>query len=108
MKYCSNCGKQVADEAFVCPNCGCRVDGTRPDGSLSAISIIGFVFAFIMPLVGLIISTVAHSGAKREGDERSARFSKAGIIISVCWFVLALIIIIAGAACYTAMLTSMY
>ena len=105
MKYCSNCGKQVADEAFVCPNCGCRVDGARPDGSLSAISIIGFVFAFIMPLVGLIISAVAHSGAKREGDERSARFSKAGIIISSCLIAFVFIIYVGVFACVAAAAT---
>ena len=25
MKYCSQCGKELVDEAVVCPNCGCAV-----------------------------------------------------------------------------------
>ena len=25
MKYCTNCGSQIADEAVVCVNCGCPV-----------------------------------------------------------------------------------
>lgn len=25
MKYCSQCGKELADEAVMCPNCGCAV-----------------------------------------------------------------------------------
>lgn len=25
MKYCSHCGNEVVDEAFVCPKCGCQV-----------------------------------------------------------------------------------
>ena len=28
MKYCAHCGKQLLDQAVVCPNCGCRVDST--------------------------------------------------------------------------------
>lgn len=26
MKYCSHCGKEVLDEAVICPNCGCRTN----------------------------------------------------------------------------------
>lgn len=25
MKYCSHCGKELLDEAVVCPSCGCKV-----------------------------------------------------------------------------------
>ena len=25
MKYCSQCGKELVDEAVVCPSCGCAV-----------------------------------------------------------------------------------
>lgn len=84
MKYCSNCGKEVDDKAVICPNCGCRIDDFSARTSLSTLSIIGFIFAFLFPLVGLIISIIAHSNAKKEFDERSRRFSKAGIIIAVC------------------------
>ena len=26
MKYCSHCGKEILDEAVVCPGCGCKVE----------------------------------------------------------------------------------
>ena len=29
MKFCSHCGHELLDDAFVCPNCGCRVDGVK-------------------------------------------------------------------------------
>ncbi|MCH5159622.1 MAG: zinc-ribbon domain-containing protein [Clostridiales bacterium] len=32
MKYCSHCGKEIVDEAVVCPGCGCRVDSTASNG----------------------------------------------------------------------------
>lgn len=27
MKYCTKCGKELFDEAIMCPNCGCMVQG---------------------------------------------------------------------------------
>ena len=29
MKYCTKCGKQLMDEAVICPGCGCAVEGTK-------------------------------------------------------------------------------
>lgn len=93
MKYCSHCGSQVADEAVICPNCGCKVEGgSSSNGSYSGISIVGFVLAFIMPVIGLIVSIVARNNAKRDGDTKSAGFAKAGIIISACLIAFAVLI----------------
>lgn len=36
MKYCSHCGKEIADEAVVCIGCGCAVQNTQTDTTLSA------------------------------------------------------------------------
>ena len=30
MKYCSKCGSQINDDAVVCINCGCKVEGFNP------------------------------------------------------------------------------
>ena len=105
MKYCSHCGKEVADDAFVCPNCGCKIGG-KSESSLSGMSIAGFVLAFLMPVIGLILSIVAHNGAKRDDDERSARFSKAGIIISACIIALYVIIVVISVSCTAVIATS--
>lgn len=29
MKYCSKCGRELMDEAVICPGCGCEVEGAR-------------------------------------------------------------------------------
>ena len=26
MKYCTHCGKEILDEAVICPHCGCKVE----------------------------------------------------------------------------------
>ena len=31
MKYCSHCGKELFDEAVLCPGCGCEVGSKRQD-----------------------------------------------------------------------------
>lgn len=103
MKYCTHCGKEVLDDAIICPACGCSVQyGEAPkrqqqqqarpqptqsslpnyNDSCSALSIVGFVLCFVWSLVGLIISIVAHNEAKRTGSEKSRSLSKAGIIVS--------------------------
>lgn len=30
MKYCQKCGKEIMDEAIICPNCGCAVENNSP------------------------------------------------------------------------------
>ena len=30
MKYCQKCGKELLDEAVICPNCGCAVAPVQP------------------------------------------------------------------------------
>lgn len=67
-----------------------------PQSSLSVLSILGFVFAFVASLVGLILSIIAFNNAKCEGDLRSQNFSRAGIIVSsVMLGVYVLIVILA-------------
>lgn len=48
MKYCSNCGKELADNAVVCPCCGCPV--TRETGKQWLIT---FLLCFFGGALGL-------------------------------------------------------
>lgn len=54
MKYCSQCGKELVDEAVVCPNCGCAVQAPvsqqedKPSTGLN-------MLAFLFPVIGLIL-----------------------------------------------------
>lgn len=66
---------------------------------LSTLSIVGFIFAFLMSLVGLILSIVAYNNAKQECDLRSKNFSQIGIILSAVFLGLSVVIgIIVGIA----------
>ena len=71
MKFCSKCGKELLDEAVICPNCGCEVKGVNMNATASVaveskkktqvsliLGIIGIVFAWLFALVGHITSII--------------------------------------------------
>lgn len=46
MKYCSQCGKELVDEAVVCPNCGCAVQAPvsqQEDKPSTGLNILAFL-----------------------------------------------------------------
>ena len=57
MKFCQHCGKEIMDEAVICPGCGCAVKAintaqpTEVDESVSAGLV---VLAVLIPLFGII------------------------------------------------------
>ncbi len=54
MKYCSQCGKELVDEAVMCPNSGRAVQAPvnqQEDKPSTGLNILAFLF----PLVGLIL-----------------------------------------------------
>jgi uncharacterized membrane protein YvbJ len=57
MKFCQHCGKEILDEAVICPGCGCSVQATNNtqtvnvDESVSAGLV---VLSILIPLFGVI------------------------------------------------------
>lgn len=65
--YCSKCGKEIMDEAVICPECGCAVNQNMPTytqegskaGTMAIVwGIIGIVFAWLFALVGHMASII--------------------------------------------------
>ena len=64
MKYCSNCGAEIHEEAVICPKCGCAVPRARLKGTWGdvlgriglPIGIIALIFGILslIPLAGLV------------------------------------------------------
>ena len=80
MKYCSKCGKEIMDEAVICPGCGCaqennvqnNVQGNSVPQIKEALSDIqkeawsnsGWsLLGFFIPIVGLILYLVYKNSA---------------------------------------------
>ena len=96
--FCKKCGKEIRDDAIVCPYCGVQVGNfSTPTPKTNVLAIVGFIFAFLMPIVGLICSIIGRNKAPECGGNGKG-LATAGIVISVVWMVL-VIIIYAAAAC---------
>lgn len=68
MKYCSHCGNQVLDEAYMCPKCGCMIEQSKKkdsqtSGSTGLGPVVGEVsillLAFIILFIGIMIMLYA-------------------------------------------------
>lgn len=104
---CPNCNSHVNDTYSFCPNCGAkiekRIDPFEPTPPTPApapkpapkkdnpIAIIGFVFAFISPLIGLVCSIIGYSNAKTFGSDYRG-LALAGIIISAVYMVVSVLV----------------
>lgn len=83
--FCAKCGKEIKDEAVVCTNCGCAVNGANnianvtvgedtPNGLLN-------VLGFLVPLAGLIMFCVMQGKTPRKANQIGL-FSLIGFIIN--------------------------
>ncbi len=101
--FCKNCGKEIDDNAIVCPNCGVQVKSieapqNNANTNSNTIAIVGFVFSFLIALVGLICSIMGYKNAKQGAPYKG--LALAGIIISAVSMGLSVLlyIILIGAA----------
>lgn len=90
--YCKNCGKEISDQAFICPHCGAQT-AEAPKGKNNTLALIGFILAFIVPVAGLVCSIIGYKNAAGTGGEGKG-LATAGIVISAAELLLALIVFI--------------
>lgn len=88
MKFCQKCGKQLMDEAVICPGCGCAVGNNQSinttqvntAGETSGIATGALVCSFLIPIVGLILGIV---GACKYKTPELKNRSIAAILVSI-------------------------
>lgn len=84
MKYCSKCGKEVHDEAIICPQCGCAiaplppVTQQRPEADEASVGLC--ILAFFVPLFGLIYWAVKCKDTPK-------RANAIGITALISWII---------------------
>ncbi len=106
--FCKNCGNQIDDNASVCIHCGAAVREIQTQQQQPAqsntLAIVGFVFAFLMPLIGLICSIIGLKKSKELNDNGKG-LAIAGIVISSIDLLIALIVVIAFGGAILAVLS---
>ena len=97
--FCKNCGKEINDEAVVCPNCGVATEKMAQNSApvpaqKNTMALVGFILALLgFNLIALILSIVGLVNAKKpefNGDGKG--FAIAGIIISCLYIGLFIIL----------------
>ena len=118
MKYCKNCGAEMADEAVACPQCG----QPAASGKHNGFGVAGFILALayvlfgtflslipVLPyavwLLGLIFSIVGIAQAKKKGQKKG--LAVAGLVLSLIGIVFIILILILGSAILGGLLGSM-
>jgi len=109
MKNCKHCGAQLADDDDYCYFCGKPIEEEKVDEKIdnvefvqqdnsmgylednNNIAITGFIFSFIFPLIGFILSAIGLNKSKRMNGKNRG-YAVAGIIISVASWVISFII----------------
>ena len=96
MVICPDCGKEVPNDKF-CKNCGEDITGVAPPTHVgqnpesepkhTLAIVLGYIFAIIIPLIGLIISIYLLT---RRESQRATRHGKYILIISVAWWAISL------------------
>jgi len=104
--YCKKCGTEIESGATFCPICGAKVEGsnqTHQDDvpsytlindapeSLESLTLLAFIFAFVQPLIGLILAIVANG---HNYGPRNKSFSKAALIISISFMAFSVLVVI--------------
>lgn len=81
--YCSVCGYEIKDDAHFCPHCGTAVQYIKTDEEkTNVIAVVGFVFSFIIGIVGLICSIIGYRNADSLYNGKYKRLALSGVLIS--------------------------
>ena len=101
MKFCTKCGKEILDDAFVCPSCGCLVNGNNAQSNTSApriapgektgLATAALVCSFLVPIAGLICGIVGT--IKYQTPSLKKRCTAAIFISIAVWIVTYLLLV---------------
>lgn len=94
--FCPKCGKEINDEAVVCIGCGCSVKSTqsattaptsthKPVPESSSTANCALLFAFLIPIVGLIIGIVGV--CKYKTPSYKSKCTTAIVVSIIVWII---------------------
>ena len=97
--FCTNCGKEINDNAAICPYCGvvekknALSNASSNTNQSNTMAIVGFIFSFFFALVGLICSIIGFKRAPEFGGNGKG-LALAGIIISSISIIITIIVFV--------------
>ena len=105
MKYCGKCGKEIMDEAVICPNCGCATKDEAktvvtvevPKQAKTA-SVLGILSILLLAPLGIPAIILANKSKEQTGGIMCKQ-AKTGLvcgIIGLCWWGISLLLLLGG------------
>ena len=90
--FCRKCGKEIFDEAVICPGCGCATE-VKPatQESATALGICAIIFSILGGWIGLVLSIVGYSSK----NQKDKLLSTIGLYISIAWVIILILLILA-------------
>ena len=95
MKYCSKCGKELFDEAIVCPGCGCPIEGASVEApktqsaetkkSLRTVAKVFMLISTIAAGLSLIVTPILFFCFRDVFVFLLEHKVNFGISLAVCW-----------------------
>ena len=106
MKFCSKCGKELMNEAVICPGCGCSTNDVQevtknvivPKKAKTA-QIFGILSILLLAPFGIPAIILANQSKSETGGEMCKQ-AKSGFIcgiIGLCWWGISLLLLLGGA-----------
>lgn len=92
MKYCSKCGKEIMEDAVICPSCGCAQDNRALQSQNDSSSFGWALLGFCVPIVGLILYLVWKDNTPLKAKS-AGKGALVSVILSVIIYVIYAIII---------------
>ena len=80
MKYCVACGREIVEQAVVCPHCGSAVSGTSHEIDIPSTGL--NVLSFLLPVVGLILFIV-YQGKTPNKAKAIGKWALIGFVIGL-------------------------
>ncbi len=76
--FCKNCGKQIDENAVVCPHCGVAISSALADSGSFGWAVLGF----FLPLVGLILYLVWRN-TKPQSAKKAGIGALVGFVVNI-------------------------
>lgn len=106
MKYCEKCGKEIMDEAVVCPNCGCATTKVQPATQTTVevpkkaktASVLGILSLLLLAPLGIPAIILANQ-SKAETGGVLCKQAKTGLvcgILGLCFWGVSLLFLLGG------------
>lgn len=94
MKYCTNCGNELKDEAVICPKCGTQVGEIKKaenedSKAPKVLGILSVVFGALGGIAGLVLGII---GLCIDKKKKYRVLNIVGICLFALWVVIAAII----------------